>query len=74
MVQATPDKFGWRHKHHNILVPHLMGLVKPVTPCVYTQNANFFGGIFFGPQEGRICAATSFSIPLLGNPEKASIL
>ena len=32
-----------------ILVPHLKGLVKPVTPCVYPQNAEIFLTIFCGP-------------------------
>ena len=63
-------EIGWRRRRSKILVPHLKGLVKPVTPCVYTQNAQFcFGGAFsLGPQEGKICVATSDSVPLLPPP------
>ena len=39
-------EIGWRHRRRKILVPHLKGLVKPVTPCVYAQNARFFWGAF----------------------------
>ena len=55
-------------------MPQLKGLVKLVIPCAYTKNAQFFGGIFSSPQEGRICAAISDVVPLLGTPEKAGVM
>ena len=55
-------------------MPHLKGLVKPVTPGVYPQNDPLLGAFSLGPQEGRICVATSDSVPLLGTPEKARVM
>ena len=58
-----------------ILVPHLKGLVKQVAPCVYIQKkCSVFLGIFPGPQEGRVCAAFSDFVPLLGITEKVGIM
>ena len=35
-------EIGLRSRRQNILEPYLQGLVKPVTPHVYTQTFNFF--------------------------------
>ena len=51
-------------------MPHLKGLVKQVTPCVY---AWFCLGILPAPQEGRICVATSDFVALLGIPNKEGL-
>ena len=47
-----------RRRRHKSLPARLKGLGEPVTLYVYAQNAQFFLGIFPGPQEGRVCAAT----------------
>ena len=49
LAPRAPENFGAPFK----------GAGRTGHPCVYTQNAEFFLGIFPGPQEGRICAATS---------------
>ena len=43
----------WRRRCRKIVVPCLKGLGEPVTPCVYTQNAQLFLGIFSGPPRRR---------------------
>ena len=67
-------EIGWRNRRRKFLVPHLKALVKQFTPCVYTQNAQFLGAIFLGPQEGRICVATSDFVPLFGIPKKVGVM
>ena len=39
----------WHHRRQKILVPHLKGPGKPITPCVSTQHAQLFVAIFSGP-------------------------
>ena len=47
-----PSQYGeiaWHRKRQKLLVPRLKGLGEPVTPCVETQNAQVFLGIFPRP-------------------------
>ena len=42
-----------------MLVPHLKGLGEPVTHVLILKMLSFFSAFSLGPQEGRICVATS---------------
>ena len=43
--------------------------------CLYSKCSVFWGGgIFLGPQGGKICAATSDLVFGLGIPEKAGVM
>ena len=68
-MQANMEKSACASNAGNFLVPHLKGLVEPVTPCVYTKCSVFFLAFSLGPQDGTICVATSDFVPMLGTPE-----
>ena len=58
--RSQPSQYGeigLCHRRRKNLVPHLKRLVKPVTPCVYTQtNAPFFVFFFGPPRRQDLCS------------------
>ena len=62
-----------RRRCRKTLVPHLKGLVKPATPCVYTQNAECFFYHFLWAPKGSYVAISDV-IPLLRTPKKAGVM
>ena len=67
-------EIGWCHRHWKILVPHLKGLEKAITPCVYTQNAQFFFGHFlWAPKKAGFVQPLLILSPCWG-PEKTGVV
>ena len=60
--------FGLRYRHRRILLPHLNGLFKLVTPCVCTQHAPVLGAFSLAPKMARFVKPLLIPCPLSGTP------
>ena len=73
-------EIGWCRRRRKILVPHLKGLGETVNHVFILKMLNFFWAFSLGPQESRICAATSDFVatpifpPMGSNGDKCRLL